>query len=51
MAWVGRKHFAVFDTTPLGPGRRKLLALSALIFVLTFIPAPVQYNTGQALLP
>lgn len=51
MAWLGRKHFAVVDDTPLGRGRRLTLALAAVIFVLTFIPAPVQYNTGQAILP
>jgi membrane-associated protease RseP (regulator of RpoE activity) len=51
MMWLGRKHFAVVDNTPLGRGRRALLALSALIFVVTFIPAPVQYNTGQGLWP
>lgn len=51
MAWLGRKHFAVVDDTPLGPGRRALMVLSAVIFVLTFIPAPVQYNTDQGFLP
>lgn len=51
MVWLGRKHFAVVDGTPLGAGRRLTLALAALIFILTFIPAPVQYNTGQALWP
>lgn len=51
MAWLGRNHFAVVDRGPLGPGRRALLALAAVIFLVTFIPAPVQYNTGQALWP
>jgi len=51
MAWIGRKHFAVVDNTPLGPGRRLLLALAAVIFLVTFIPAPVQYNTDQPLWP
>lgn len=51
MSWLGRKHFAVVDCAPLGKGRRLTLALAALIFILTFIPAPVQYNTGQAIWP
>lgn len=41
---VGRSHFLVFDESPLGRGRTILLALAVLIFALSFIPAPVQYN-------
>lgn len=49
--FIGRKHFHVYDTAPLGPGRRRVFALVALIFLLSFIPAPVLYNNGQAWLP
>ena len=49
--FVGRKHFYVFDSGPLGRGRWQLLALTILIFALAFIPAPVQYNSEQGLLP
>lgn len=49
--FVGRKHFYVYDSGPLGNGRWQLLALTILIFALAFIPAPVQYNSEQGLLP
>lgn len=48
---VGRRHFAVVDTGTLGHGRHILVVLVALIFVLSFIPAPVQYNSEQGFLP
>jgi Zn-dependent protease len=49
--FVGRKHFYVFDAGPLGRGRWQLLAVTLVIFALAFIPAPVQYNSEQGLLP
>lgn len=48
---VGRRHFAVVDTGSLGKGRLQLLWLVVLIFALSFIPAPVQYNSEQGFLP
>jgi membrane-associated protease RseP (regulator of RpoE activity) len=39
---LGRRHFAVLADAPLGGVRRSLLALSALLFLLCFIPVPVQ---------
>lgn len=47
----GRRHFSVYDMGPLGKGRWQLLALTLLIFVLSFIPAPVLYNSDQTFLP
>jgi membrane-associated protease RseP (regulator of RpoE activity) len=47
----GRRHFAVFDTQPLGAGRRVLLAIALGLFAACFIPAPVLYNDGQGLMP
>jgi len=49
--FVGRKHFFVFDTGGLGRGRWRLLILTIVIFLLSFIPAPVLYNSDQGLLP
>lgn len=49
--FIGRKHFHVYDAAPLGRARRRVFALVAIIFVLSFIPAPVLYNNGQAWLP
>lgn len=40
--FLGRKHFAVFEDTPLGRGRWVLLFVTAAIFALCFIPAPVK---------
>lgn len=47
----GRRHFTVFESGPLGRGRWQLLALTLVIFVLSFIPAPVLYNSDQTFLP
>lgn len=41
---VGRKHFHVFDQAPLDRRRVLLLIVAALIFAVSFIPAPLQYN-------
>jgi membrane-associated protease RseP (regulator of RpoE activity) len=49
--FIGRRHFAVFDPNPLSRGRRMLLAAVGIIFVLSFIPAPVMYNGEQGFLP
>lgn len=49
--FIGRRHFHVYDVAPLGPGRRRVFALTAAIFALSFIPAPVLYNNGQGWLP
>jgi len=43
---LGRKHFMVADTGNLDTSRKWVLALALLIFVLSFIPAPVLYNDG-----
>jgi membrane-associated protease RseP (regulator of RpoE activity) len=40
--FLGRRHFAVVEDRPLGRGRTWLLWTSALIFLLSFIPVPVQ---------
>jgi membrane-associated protease RseP (regulator of RpoE activity) len=48
---LGRRHFAVYDSEPLTPERRRLLLVALIVLVLCFIPAPVQYNDGQGLLP
>jgi membrane-associated protease RseP (regulator of RpoE activity) len=42
--FVGRKHFHVFDHSGLGRGRMAVFALTAVIFAVSFIAAPVQYN-------
>lgn len=47
----GRRHFTVFESGPLGRGRWQLLAVTLAIFVLSFIPAPVLYNSDQTFLP
>ena len=47
----GRRHFSVIDRAPLGASRHILFLLAAVIFVVSFIPAPVLYNSEQALLP
>ncbi|MGQ9919569.1 MAG: site-2 protease family protein, partial [Bryobacteraceae bacterium] len=49
--FIGRRHFHVYDVAPLGAGRRRAFAIVLLIFLLSFIPAPVLYNNGQAWLP
>jgi membrane-associated protease RseP (regulator of RpoE activity) len=49
--FIGRKHFTVYDDAGIGRGRRLLLAAAAVIFVLSFIAAPVQYNIGQGAAP
>ena len=42
---VGRRHFPVVDPQGLDWRRKALLALAGLIFVLSFMPAPLIYNT------
>ena len=49
--FIGRKHFHVYDVAPLGQARRRAFQLVLLIFLLSFIPAPVLYNNGQGWLP
>lgn len=49
--FVGRRHFAVFDNSPLDRGRWLLLGLTVLVFVLCFVPAPVLYNSEQGIWP
>ncbi len=43
---LGRKHFMVAGSQELDASRKWVLALAFLIFVLSFIPAPVLYNDG-----
>jgi hypothetical protein len=43
---LGRKHFMVAGDGELDAPRKWVLALALLIFVLSFIPAPVLYNDG-----
>lgn len=43
---LGRHHFMVDDRQPLDAARKWVLALAVLIFLLSFIPAPVLYNDG-----
>lgn len=49
--FIGRKHFHVYDVAPLGAARRRAFHLVIVIFLLSFIPAPVLYNNGQGWLP
>lgn len=50
--WIwGRRHFVVFDLEPLSTGRQRLFYITAVLFIVCFIPAPVQYNAEQGLLP
>lgn len=49
--FVGRRHFAVFDTGSVGRGRHWLLVLALIVFVFSFVPVPVQYNSVQGFLP
>ncbi len=49
--FFGRKHFFVFDTGRLGRGRWLVALLVVVIFVVSFIPAPVLYNSDQSWLP
>jgi hypothetical protein len=49
--FVGRRHFAVFGHFGLGPGRWRIFLLAIAIFLLSFIAAPVQYNSDQGFLP
>ncbi len=41
LLWLGRRHPVVYDTTPLGPGRRQLGYLALALFILCFIYAPI----------
>jgi len=41
LLWLGRRHPVVYDSTPLGPGRRKLGWLALALFLLCFIYAPI----------
>ncbi len=42
----GMRHPAIYDPTPLSPGRRRLAALSLAIFLLCFTVAPIAYTGG-----
>jgi hypothetical protein len=42
MFFFGRRHFAVWDDRPAGPGRRALFWVAAVVLVLSFTPAPVR---------
>jgi membrane-associated protease RseP (regulator of RpoE activity) len=42
----GMRHPAIYDPAQLGPGRRKLAALSLVIFLLCFTLAPIAYTGG-----
>ncbi len=42
---VGRRHFPVYDRQGLDRRRKILLAVAGLIFVMSFIPAPLIYST------
>jgi membrane-associated protease RseP (regulator of RpoE activity) len=43
---IGLRHPPVYDeSTPLGPGRRALAWVALLIFVLSFMPVPIDYVT------
>lgn len=44
---IGRRHFPVYDDERLDGKRKALLAVAVLIFVLAFMPAPLQYNDTQ----
>jgi membrane-associated protease RseP (regulator of RpoE activity) len=37
---IGTRHPPLYDLTPIGPGRRALLALAVAMFALCFTPAP-----------
>ncbi|HWB87318.1 MAG TPA: site-2 protease family protein [Bryobacteraceae bacterium] len=39
--WLGRRHPAIYDSSDLGPGRRRLGWIAMAIFVLCFTVAPV----------
>lgn len=45
--WWGRRHFSVVDHQPLGPVRERLFIVVIAVFVLSFMPAPVMYNSEQ----
>jgi membrane-associated protease RseP (regulator of RpoE activity) len=47
LALVGRRHFPVYDAEALDGKRKALLVVAALIFILAFMPAPLQYNDTQ----
>jgi len=47
LALVGRRHFPVYDDEALDGKRKALLVVAAVIFVLAFMPAPLQYNDTQ----
>jgi membrane-associated protease RseP (regulator of RpoE activity) len=42
---VGRRHFPVYDDQGLDRKRKILLVLAGLIFLLSFMPAPLLYTT------
>lgn len=44
---VGRRHFPVYDDERLDWKRKALLIVAVLIFILAFMPAPLQYNDPQ----
>jgi membrane-associated protease RseP (regulator of RpoE activity) len=39
--WLGRRHPFIFDGEPIGTSRRWMAGLAAVIFVLSFMPAPI----------
>ncbi len=47
LALIGRRHFPVYDDEKLDVRRKALLLAAILIFVLAFMPAPLQYNDTQ----
>jgi membrane-associated protease RseP (regulator of RpoE activity) len=47
LLWMRARHPVLLDeTTPLGPGRRWLACVLALIFALTFIFTPISFGEG-----
>ncbi len=46
LLFFGMRHPSIYDPAPLGPGRRKLAALSLVIFLLCFTLAPIAYTGG-----
>lgn len=49
--FLGRRHFAVFGDYTLGSGRWRVFVITLIVFALSFVAAPVQYNSDQGLLP
>jgi hypothetical protein len=39
--FLGRKHPVIYDPQPIGPTRMRFAVLALVIFVLSFMPAPV----------